>query len=62
MERAGKKPIVPFTGKIEAKYLTHKQKRLMKKREKSGVTRGDNARDEVTEETCSRYGACLTSV
>jgi len=47
VERAGKKPIVPFTGKIEAKYLTHKQKRLMKKREKSGVTRGDNARDEV---------------
>jgi len=43
-----KKPIVPFHGQIEDKYLTHKQRRLQQKRkarEAGGVTYGDAPRE-----------------
>ena len=40
----GRKPIVPFTGIVEEKYLTNKQKRLMKKRQKSNTVIRDDGR------------------
>jgi ATP-dependent RNA helicase DDX54/DBP10 len=32
---SNRKPIVPFTGDVDAKYLTHKQKRMMHKRDQN---------------------------
>merc|ERR1712066_255807 len=31
---ANRKPVVPYHGEIDAKHLTHKQKRMMQKRDK----------------------------
>merc|ERR1712048_1472536 len=42
-----RKPIVPFHGKIEDKYLTNKQKRMMKKRAKKDSVHGGAATNEV---------------
>merc|ERR1719163_2679714 len=44
-----KKPIVPFHGEVDEKYLTHKQKRLMSKYDTTSgkVTRGGGAKNEV---------------
>lgn len=39
----GRKPVVPFHGKIDEKHLTHKQKRMLKKRStQDSVSKGDN--------------------
>merc|ERR1712194_745733 len=42
-----RKPIVPFHGKIEDKYLTNKQKRMVKKRSKKDSVSGGQAATEL---------------
>merc|ERR1711953_616129 len=44
-----RKPLVPFHGQVEDKYLTNKQKRIMKRRAKADrvVSRGGKAQDEL---------------
>lgn len=43
-----RKPVVPFHGKVDAKHLTHKQKRMMKKREANHTVIHDgSARKEL---------------
>jgi ATP-dependent RNA helicase DDX54/DBP10 len=41
-----RKPVVPFHGEIDAKHLTHKQKRMLDKRsKKDSVVRGDGKKE-----------------
>eukprot|EP00929_Paragymnodinium_shiwhaense_P114758 TRINITY_DN83258_c0_g1_i1.p1 TRINITY_DN83258_c0_g1~~TRINITY_DN83258_c0_g1_i1.p1 ORF type:complete len:962 (+),score=292.15 TRINITY_DN83258_c0_g1_i1:84-2969(+) len=44
-----RKPVVPFHGQIDEKYMTNKQKRMMKKRQKNDqvVHSGKNAKSEL---------------
>eukprot|EP00933_Yihiella_yeosuensis_P069475 TRINITY_DN7603_c2_g1_i1.p1 TRINITY_DN7603_c2_g1~~TRINITY_DN7603_c2_g1_i1.p1 ORF type:complete len:953 (-),score=255.17 TRINITY_DN7603_c2_g1_i1:132-2990(-) len=44
-----RKPVVPFHGKIDEKHLTHKQKRMLKKRSnQGGVTRSGGTKELKT--------------
>merc|ERR1712083_92186 len=45
--RRKRKPVVPFHGKVEAKYLTHKQKRMLKRREANDSVVQGTARNEL---------------
>merc|ERR1712217_144692 len=42
-----RKPIVPFHGQIEDKYLTNKQKRMQNKRKKKDQVVGGHAENEL---------------
>merc|ERR1712151_381589 len=42
-----RKPVVPFHGQIEDKYLTNKQKRMFKKRKKNDQVVGGHAENEL---------------
>mmetsp|Transcript_25107 Transcript_25107/g.54655 ORF Transcript_25107/g.54655 Transcript_25107/m.54655 type:complete len:973 (-) Transcript_25107:215-3133(-) len=54
--RDGKKPVVPFHGEVEEKYLTAKQKRMLKKRERTDrVIEGKSKREVRTPEEIQRH-------
>merc|ERR1712060_817237 len=42
-----RKPVVPFHGKVDAKHLTHKQKRQLKKRQANDSVVEGPARNEL---------------
>eukprot|EP00416_Gambierdiscus_australes_P043840 CAMPEP_0171117942 /NCGR_PEP_ID=MMETSP0766_2-20121228/93626_1 /TAXON_ID=439317 /ORGANISM="Gambierdiscus australes, Strain CAWD 149" /LENGTH=146 /DNA_ID=CAMNT_0011580489 /DNA_START=21 /DNA_END=458 /DNA_ORIENTATION=- len=42
-EKKNRKPVVPFSGTVEDKFLTHKQERMLKRRMKMDTVRTDKA-------------------
>merc|ERR1712003_65642 len=54
-EEKGRKPVVPFHGKVDQRFLTHKQKRMIQKRaKKDSVVQGEASPELKTIEQIRR--------